>query len=145
VLADGGARCWGHNGDGELGDDSYLDALSPPASAALTGAREVAAGPNFTCALTAAGGVRCWGYNSHGEIGDDTEIAVDRPRLPTTDILTGVASITAGLTHACARMTSGGFRCWGGNDFGQLGDGMAPIFALTPPTLDTPGFRGTCE
>ena len=142
----GGVRCWGHNADNELGTAvPYDTVLSPPATDAMTGVTQIAAGNLFTCALTTAGGVRCWGYNSHGEIGDDTEIAVDRPRLPTTDILTGVASITAGLTHACARMTSGGFRCWGGNDFGQLGDGMAPIFALTPPTLDTPGFRGTCE
>jgi alpha-tubulin suppressor-like RCC1 family protein len=141
----GGVRCWGHNNDGELGIGSYDVVLSPPATDALTGVKQVVAGNLFTCALTTAGGVRCWGYNSHGEIGDDTVIAVDRLRPATTDILAGVASLTAGLAHVCARMTGGGMRCWGSNDFGQLGDGMTPIFALTPPTLDTPGFSGTCE
>jgi hypothetical protein len=141
----GGVRCWGHNNDGELGIGSYDMVLAPPTTDALTGVKQVVAGNLFTCALTTAGGVRCWGYNSHGEIGDDTIIAVDRLRPATTDILTGVASLTAGFAHVCARMSSGGMRCWGSNDFGQLGDGMTPIFALTPPTLDTPGFRGTCE
>jgi len=42
-------------------------------------------------------------------------------------------------------MQSGGVRCWGGNDGGQLGDGMRPIFALTPPTMDITGFIGTCQ
>jgi hypothetical protein len=55
------------------------------------------------------------------------------------------ASLAAGFTHVCARMTNGGVRCWGGNDSGQLGDGMRPIFAFTPPTMNTLGFAGTCE
>jgi hypothetical protein len=89
--------------------------------------------------------VRCWGYNAIGAIGDETEIAVDRLSPAATDILGGVAGLTAGLTHVCARMTSGGVRCWGGNESGQLGDGMGSIFALTPPAMDGPGLAGTCE
>ena len=56
-----------------------------------------------------------------------------------------MASLAAGFNHVCARMTSGGVRCWGANDSGQLGDGMRPIFAFTPPTMDTLGFNGTCQ
>jgi alpha-tubulin suppressor-like RCC1 family protein len=145
LTTTGGVRCWGHNADGELGIGSYAIVVSPPTTDALTGVKQVVAGNTFTCALMTTGGVRCWGYNSHGEIGDDTVIAVDRQSPATSDILTGVTSLTAGFAHVCARMSSGGMRCWGSNDFGQLGDGMTPIFALTPPTLDTPGFRGTCE
>jgi hypothetical protein len=99
----------------------------------------------YTCALTNAGGVRCWGYNSDGAIGDDTELAVDRLRPQTADILTGAASLSAGIAHVCARMTGGGIRCWGANERGQLGDGMRPTIALTPPPTDIPGFTGTCN
>ena len=141
----GGVRCWGHNNDGELGIGSYDPVLAPPATDVLSGVAQVIAANLFTCARLTTGGVRCWGYNSHGEIGDDTVLAVDRLSPAATDILTGVASLTAGLTHVCALMQSGGVRCWGGNDGGQLGDGMRPIFALTPPTMDITGFIGTCQ
>ncbi|HEY7375589.1 MAG TPA: hypothetical protein VIF57_25755 [Polyangia bacterium] len=141
----GGVRCWGHNGDGELGIGSYDIVLAPPGTDVLSGVKQVVASNLFTCALTTTGGVRCWGYNSHGEIGDDTVLAVDRLSPQTMDILSGVASLSAGFLHVCARMTSGGVRCWGANDTGQLGDGLRPIYALTPPTMDMPGFTGTCE
>jgi alpha-tubulin suppressor-like RCC1 family protein len=141
----GGVRCWGHNADGELGIGRYDVVLSPPTTDVLTGVKQVVASNVFTCALTTSGGVRCWGYNSHGEIGDDTVLAVDRLSPAAVDILGGVTSLAAGAAHVCAVMATGGVRCWGGNDDGQLGDGMVPIIALTPPTMDIPGFTGTCE
>ena len=111
----------------------------------LAGATQVVASNAFTCALLASGGVRCWGFNSVGAIGDETELQAERRSPASVDVIGGVASLAAGTTHVCARMRTGGVRCWGGNDVGQLGDGLAPGFAFTPPTLDTRGFDGTCE
>ena len=141
----GGVRCWGNNIDGQLGIGSFDPVVSPPSTDVLTGVKQVVASTAFTCALTTSGGVRCWGFNSIGAIGDDTVLQVDRLRPAAVDVLGGVASLAAGFTHVCARMTSGGVRCWGGNEAGQLGDGMRPIFAFTPPTMDTLGFSGTCQ
>jgi alpha-tubulin suppressor-like RCC1 family protein len=141
----GGVRCWGNNGNAQLGIGTYDDVLSPPATDVLSGVKQVVGSNLFTCALLVNGGVRCWGYNGLGAIGDDTEIQVDRRSPAAVDIVDGAASLAAGLAHVCARMTSGGVRCWGANEAGQLGDGLAPIFALYPPTMDTPGLKGTCE
>jgi hypothetical protein len=38
---------------------------------------------------------------------------------PSSDVLTGVAAVTAGEGHACALTTAGGVRCWGYNGYGQ--------------------------
>jgi alpha-tubulin suppressor-like RCC1 family protein len=140
----GGVRCWGRNSDGELGIGSSTSLLSPPDTDALSDVKQVVAASRFTCALTTGGGVRCWGYNGLGVIGDDTEIQAERISPASVDVLAGAASLAGGIAHACAGMTSGGVRCWGANEAGQLGDGMAPAFAITPPTLDMPGFKGTC-
>ena len=40
-------------------------------------------------------------------------------------VLHDVTGLGAGARHACARLTSGGVVCWGANDRGQLGEGVA--------------------
>jgi hypothetical protein len=38
-------------------------------------------------------------------------------------LTSGVAGVSAGREHACVVGTGGGAKCWGGDEFGQLGDG----------------------
>jgi alpha-tubulin suppressor-like RCC1 family protein len=46
-----------------------------------------------------------------------------RPPSLCTSGLTTARAIAAGYDHACARLQDGSVRCWGRNDFRQLGDG----------------------
>lgn len=101
-LTDGGARCWGANGAGQLGDgtgtdrhapvvvlsdhdDDHLD-VPPPSHTdpvAITGVASVSAGGRHACAVVPGGKVRCWGSNAHGQLGDGT--TGDRPYAVTVD------------------------------------------------------------
>lgn len=133
VDAAGAARCWGANGDGELGDGSdYSYSLGPVAVYGLgSGVKEIDAGNSHTCAVTVAGAARCWGYNGFGELGTGTTFTSLVPE-GVVGLSSGVTRISAGLDHSCAA-TSGGVRCWGYNGEGQLGNGSTDN-ALTPVT-----------
>jgi len=39
------------------------------------------------------------------------------------DRLQDIQQIATGYSHACALTTPGGVKCWGNNDYGQVGDG----------------------
>ncbi len=39
---------------------------------------------------------------------------------PTENVLTGVATVVTGEFHTCALLMTGGVRCWGNNDHGQV-------------------------
>jgi alpha-tubulin suppressor-like RCC1 family protein len=137
LMTTSGVRCWGENSEGQLGDGTTTNSLSPPTSDVLTGVQAITAGELHTCALTSTGGVRCWGYNTYGQLGDSTTTNCSSP--PTSDVLTGVQAITAGYEHTCALMTTGGVRCWGQNSQGQLGDSTT-IDRSTPTPVP-----GTCQ
>jgi hypothetical protein len=99
-------------------------------SGLASGVSAIAAGDVHTCARTTEGGVKCWGWNFYGQLGDGTTTKRHRP-VNVSGLVSGVSAITAGGAHTCARTAGGGVKCWGDNEYGQLGDGTTTT-RLTP-------------
>ncbi len=152
VTSAGAVKCWGANANGQLGDNSTTQRLTPTSVSGLTaGATVVDAGSSHTCALV-SGGVKCWGLNANGQLGDNTQTQ----RLTPVDVVglaSGVTAIAAGSAHTCARLATTGMQCWGLNQDGELGDSTLVVRRLAPVdvtgltsgvTAITAGLRHTC-
>ena len=70
---------------------------------------------------------KCWGGNTHGQLllGHDDPLPMDQKPLNLSGISLGepVRQLVAGDRFSCALLKSGGIKCWGKNDLGQLGLG----------------------
>jgi alpha-tubulin suppressor-like RCC1 family protein len=92
---------------------------------------------SYGCAVVDSG-VQCWGANYAGTLGNGT---VSNSSLPVS--VSGIPAgsnatdITTGADHACA-VVNGEVRCWGDNNYGQLGDGTFTQ-RLTPVTVVASG------
>jgi alpha-tubulin suppressor-like RCC1 family protein len=125
IMSGGGMKCWGRNTEGQLGIDS-LPLLSisrtPLDVLGLNGSvTAISLGSQHTCALNTGGGLQCWGYNDPGQVGDNSKINRLLP-VNVSGLGSGVAAIDAGSVHTCALNTTGGAKCWGNGNIGQLGD-----------------------
>jgi hypothetical protein len=85
------------------------------------------------------GGARCWGANGYGQlgVGDTTDrlVAAQVRRLTS-----GVIAIGAGRSHSCALLQGGLVKCWGSNEYGQLGNGGPAQGSTTPVRVKGGGF-----
>ena len=137
ILDNASVKCWGNNRNGQLGIDNTTHMGKTSGSMAAlpsinlgTGrtATAIAAGEYHSCALLDNASVKCWGYNSVGQLGTDNntdmgdgsgEMAV----LPSINLGTGrtATAIAAGGYHSCALLDNASVKCWGLNNFGQLG------------------------
>ena len=141
VLDGGSVKCWGLNGNGELG---YGDTSSRGDNASEMGdhlatvdlgtgrtALALTSGRDHTCALLDNHTVKCWGLNEIGELGyGDTDNRGDNTsemgdNLPAVDLGTGrtAKAVNAGMWHTCAILDNDTVKCWGKNDHGELGLG----------------------
>jgi alpha-tubulin suppressor-like RCC1 family protein len=67
--------------------------------------------------LTARPGLACGQCGKFVCSPDKTTVSCDDPGYAT------IKAVSSGTTHTCVLLSSGGVRCWGGNEVGQLGDG----------------------
>lgn len=120
----GEVKCWGSNSHGQIGhgslqakDGTVFDVVGLESSI-----KELAAGSNHNCVVTDERTVYCWGYNLYGQLGSSEGIEIATPVLvPGMD--ESAVVVVAGSHHTCALMEAGDVKCWGRNDFGQLGNG----------------------
>ena len=138
IGTDSRAYCWGDNSSGELGIGTIDDRLHTPAAIVSSqNFTAVAAGYDFTCALTSAGAAICWGLNYLGSVGSGSVATL----LPTpTNVIGGVTftAISAGNGNTvCGVTTTSDVWCWGQNDLGQLGNGTSDALPHPTPTRVT--------
>ena len=108
-----------------------------------------------TCAVISDGGVQCWGQNEDGQLGDGTttdrstpvDVCATGATAPCSasddTVLTGVVGVAAGYEHTCAVTSAGTAKCWGDNDFGQLGAGTLTD-STTPVDVCATGATPPC-
>src|ERR1051326_3380139 len=70
VTTAGGAKCWGLNQFGAVGDGSTTNRntaydVKDSSGVNLSGVVQIGPGQSHTCGLTTNGGDQCWGQNSH--------------------------------------------------------------------------------
>src|SRR5207247_1120159 len=151
----------GARGGGQLGNSAAGDLSPTPVPVTgITTATAVTAGGFHTCALLPNGTVQCWGQNDQGQLGNGTTDPAPptvAPRNATPVAVSGInnaIAVSAGGWHTCALLQDGTVRCWGQNDFGQLGNGSprdtisnpptAPITGITTAIATTSGAEHSC-
>jgi alpha-tubulin suppressor-like RCC1 family protein len=125
LLSNGSVKCWGSNDSGQLGNvESGVDRAAPVSVSNLSGVVSVTAGSYHSCALLNNGSVKCWGNNYSGQLGNGTSGDGTNQSSPV-DVgnLSGVVAATAGDNHNCVLLSNGSVKCWGNNEYGQLGNG----------------------
>lgn len=95
---------------------------------------KIITGSSHTCVLSTERAIKCWGYNFNGQLGSgDTVQRGHEPGTMGENLLAvdlglsssdKVADLCAGNGYTCARTEGGGVKCWGGNIYGQLGQGV---------------------
>ena len=146
LTSDGGLYCWGNNYEGELGDGTTVQRVTPVpvvTSGALSGKTivQIDGGGTHTCALSSDGLAYCWGWNDYGQLGDGTTAQRLTPTaVSTSGALAGktVVQISAFYFDTCALTSDGLAFCWGYNYNGQIGDGTT-THRTVPTAVSTTG------
>jgi alpha-tubulin suppressor-like RCC1 family protein/uncharacterized protein YkwD len=126
LLSDGSVMAWGANSTGKLGNGTTTDQASPVPVPNLRDVVAISAGGDHSLALKSDGSVWAWGENSSGQLGDQTLIPKFTPvqvKMPEQLMFSPVVAIAAGGAHSLALEQNGQVWAWGGNAFGQIGNG----------------------
>lgn len=122
IITGGDVYCWGGNRDGILGNGNTSSQLIPVKTNTAQKFKTVATGGSNSCGITTSDDIYCWGSGYNGALGQGSTSNSTSPVKTNTSVKFQSLSVGSGGT-TCALSTSGTVYCWGGNTYGQIGDG----------------------
>ena len=122
LKSDGTVWGWGNNYYGKLGDGTSTTRLTPTPVTHVSDVSSIETGWKFTLALKSDGTVWGWGRNGSGQLGSGIDYSGTMTPEKISSI-SDVVAIAAGGEHALAIKSDGSVWGWGGNSYGELGDG----------------------
>jgi len=135
LLSNGTVMAWGENAFGQLGIGKSVGpetchtfpcSAKPLLVPGLSNVIAIAAGGSMSLALLADGTVMVWGADGYGQSGLGVKASnpckcTDHPvQVPA---VSNAMAIAAGVLGGSAVLADGTVMNWGGNDYGQLGNG----------------------
>lgn len=137
ILDNDNMKCWGDGGAGNLGYDSTatkgaaggdMAALAAINLGTSRTALSIGIGGGQTCAILDDDTLKCWGGGSNGQRGSDSVTSVgtsggQMAALGTVNLGTGrtAVSVKGGSYHTCVLLDNATMKCFGNNNYGQLG------------------------
>jgi alpha-tubulin suppressor-like RCC1 family protein len=128
---------FGNNNVGSLDSAAVIEILDNEVTVAPA---KVAVSFRNSCALTNQGDFKCWGAFFQGMINQQMVLGDAANETQTLMVPVPIpgpySKLSIGLTHACVLLSTGGVRCWGTNDWSQLGNGSnQPV--ITPAQISS--------
>ena len=146
--------CWGANASLQIGrdganntspNDKIGDASSEMGNSLVAvnlgqGVAQLALGNTHACALLVDSvSVKCWGSNFNGQLGVGDTTGRGSAAAPVSALsaiplgLSGgetVSVVATGAAHSCVYTSTAQVKCWGSNNYGQLGIGQASSVSI---------------
>jgi alpha-tubulin suppressor-like RCC1 family protein len=136
LLSDGTVRCWGDNGQGQLGGGPGPAVFRPQPVAGLTDVEQLKSSYDATCAISKTKDVYCWGANRSSMLTAEDKDKVDTPQMVAGNVL----DVTLGSNHLCyatdQSVEGSLIRCRGQNYYAQAGNGLAGVDTEADTTDD---------
>ncbi len=128
LLSSGQLYAFGANSEGQLGNANNDASIANPAPALVSlpsSVAQIAAGEDFSLALTSGGQIYAFGNNEYGQLGNTTNNSTTAANAAPT--LVGISAgrvtqIAAGSDFTLALTATGQVFAFGDNNYGQLGN-----------------------
>ena len=136
LLDDGTVVGWGRGDSGQFGDATLTLQSAVPRPSSITHVKQLSASGTHVCALLEDKTVSCWGRSGFGQLGDGSSVETPVPLVIVSTPqavpgLTNVLEVETGGQHTCVILADRTVKCFGDNQYGQLG-------VATPPLISTP-------
>ena len=128
LAKDNKVFCWGEGDKGRLGQGSdYDNSLVPveiPGGQFYGKPLQISAGSAHTCVvIDDQGQVNCWGDSNKNQIGVNASYTGNPQRVGGSGFTNNI-QVSGGDAHSCSVKTDGSVWCWGGKNWGKLGNGQ---------------------